>query len=198
MKPAQRSARDVQPRQGEKRGERGEHQQGAGGVDPLAHAEPENGHHDERRHQRHAHQQHEPVAAGEPLAARPEDVDDVLRDLQSRVGGIEDGEQPQVPRDEEPGQLVEPELRPLVQAALERHQAIQVDDDDRRRDVEEHDRREPEDDVRRTELRRDTHPREPDDEEDLREGEIGQPELTFEFDGRIAHRRDCLPTASTR
>jgi hypothetical protein len=42
----------------------------------------------------------------------------VLRHLDAGLRGIEDGEQPQVPRDEKPDELVESQLRPLVQAAL--------------------------------------------------------------------------------
>jgi hypothetical protein len=38
-------------------------------------------------------------------------------------------------------------LNPLIQAALERHDAIEVDDDDGGRDVEEGHRDQPEDDV---------------------------------------------------
>ena len=73
--------------------------------------------------------------------------------------------------------LVEPELRPLVQAALERHQAIEVDDDDRRRHVEQDHRDQPEDDVRRSLFGGDANPRQADDEQDLRQGEVAKPQL---------------------
>ena len=72
------------------------------------------------------------------------------------------------------------ELGPLIEAALERHRAIEVDDDSRRRQVEEHDGDEPEDDVRRALLRRDADPRQADDEQDLREGQIREPEVLAE------------------
>src|SRR5207244_10644250 len=98
----------------------------------------------------------------------------ILRDLQPRLRRVQDREQPEIPRDHEPGQLVEPELRPLIETALERHRAVQVDDDRRRREIEEDDRGEPEDDVRRPLLRRDADPRQADDEEDLREREIDE------------------------
>ena len=65
----------------------------------------------------------------------------------------------------------------MIEAALERHRAVQVDDDRRRREIEEDDRGEPEDDVRRPLLRRDADPRQADDEEDLREREIDEAEI---------------------
>jgi hypothetical protein len=79
-----------------------------------------------------------------------------------------------------PTGLVETELGPLIQAAFERHQAIQVDHHRGRRQIEQHEGQQPEDDVRRSELSRDADPREPDDEEDLREGEIADAELLLQ------------------
>src|SRR5439155_7808912 len=79
--------------------------------------------------------------------------------------------------DEKADELVEPELRPLVEAAFERHQAIQMGDDDGGWQIEEHDGQQPEDDVRRPQLGRNADPRQADDEEDLREREVGDAEL---------------------
>jgi hypothetical protein len=82
-------------------------------------------------------------------------------------------------RQQEAHGLVETELRPLIQAALERHQAIEVDHHRGGRQVEQHEGEQPEDDVRRSEFAGDADPREADDEEDLREGEIANAELLF-------------------
>jgi hypothetical protein len=78
----------------------------------------------------------------------------------------------------------------LVQAAFERHQAVQVDHDDGRRKVEQPEGQQPEDGVRGPEFPRDADPREPNDEEDLGQGEIANAEFLLE---RRALRLDaCL------
>ena len=102
----------------------------------------------------------------------PEDVAGILGELQPDVRHVQNGEQPQVPGDDEPDELVEAELGPLVEAALERHRSSEPDRDDRGGQVEQEDGNEPEDDVRRPLLRRDADPLQPHDEEDLREDEV--------------------------
>src|SRR5205823_1773689 len=69
------------------------------------------------------------------------------------------------------------ELRPLVEAPLERHRAIEMDDDRGRGEIEEHDGGEPEENVGRPLLCRHPDPWKADDEQDLCEDEIGQAEL---------------------
>ena len=109
--------------------------------------------------------------------ARSEDVAEVLRELQSDVRHVQDREQPEVPGDDEADRLVEAELGPLIEAALERHRAVEPHGDDRRRHVEQRDGDQPEDDVRRSLLRGDADPLQADDEEDLREDEIADGQL---------------------
>jgi hypothetical protein len=65
----------------------------------------------------------------------------------------------------------------LVQATFERHQAVEVDDYGRRRQIKQHDGQHPQHDVRGSEFSRDADPREPDDEQNLREDEIAHAEL---------------------
>ena len=68
-----------------------------------------------------AHQNDEAAIARQPFTTRAGNVTEILRDLQSGLRGIEDGEQPEIPGDEKAGELSESELRPLIEAALERH-----------------------------------------------------------------------------
>ena len=82
-----------------------------------------------------------------------------------------------------------PSLRPLIQAALERHQPAEVDDDRRLRQIEEQDRSEPEHHLRVPELRRRADPAHADDEHDLLQHEIAQPELFLERRAPLLDRR---------
>ncbi|OLD16706.1 MAG: hypothetical protein AUJ01_10115 [Acidobacteria bacterium 13_1_40CM_3_65_5] len=184
MKRSQRSVRHVEPWNDQQCRERDEHQRTARLVHPLADAEAENREPHERAEEARADQRNDRLAGRQRIGALSDDVRDVLRRLQTRLRRVEDGEQPQVPRDEKSRQLVEPELGPLIQPAFERHQPIEVDDDDGRRHVEEHHREEPEHDVRGTELRGHADPRQPNDEKDLREREIGEPELARQITRR--------------
>jgi hypothetical protein len=99
---------------------------------------------------------------------------------------------PQVPGDQESGEVVKAEFGPLVEAAFERHEAVEVDDDHRERDVEQDHREQPEGDVRGAEFACDADPGESDDEEDLGEDEVAEAEFFFEFGGvggEIRHSR---------
>ena len=82
---------------------------------------------------------------------------------------------------EESAELAEADRRPLIQAALERHQAVEVDDDRRLRQVVQRHRREPEHHVPGAELGRGADPTRADDEHDLREDERRKAELLSEF-----------------
>ena len=85
-----------------------------------------------------------------------------------------------------------PFLGPLVEAAFERHQAIQVDHDGRQRQVEGEHRRQPEDYVGAAEFRRDAHPARTDDAEDLRQDEVAQSEFLAES-GFFFHGSIIMP-----
>ena len=176
----ERSMRHVQPRHDEQRAEGHQHQHAARLVHPLPDAEAANRQQHQRAERNSAHHRDERAAGGQPVATRPDHVREVLRRLNPGFRRVEDREQPQVPCHEETSQLVESELRPLIQAALERHQTIEVDHDDSGGQIEERHRDDPEDDVRGAQLRGDAHPGQADDEEDLREGEIGETELAHE------------------
>ena len=116
-------------------------------------------------------------AGRKPLAARPNDVDDILRYLEADLGGVKNGQEPEVPSDEKTDGIVKPELCPLVNAALERHSAVEIDDHHRRGEVKKKDRAEPEDDVRRALFGGNADPRQADDEQDLGKDKVGQAEL---------------------
>src|SRR5207237_248530 len=119
-----------------------------------------------------------------------EDVPEVLRDLQPCFGRVQDGKQPQVPGDHESRELVESELGPLIQAAFERHRAIEVNDDGRGWQIEEQDRRQPERHMRRPLFRRDADPWQSDDEQDLCQREINETEILAQIRAaRIDRRR---------
>ena len=68
----------------------------------------------------------------------------------------------------------------MIQPAFERHQAIEIDDYASRRQIKKQDCQQPEDDVRRAELACRADPRQPHDEQYLREREVCQPKLFFE------------------
>lgn len=79
-----------------------------------------------------------------------------------------DGQQPQIPRHHEAGEFIEREFGPLVNTAFERHCAAQVNDDDSLRNVEEHNRQEPEEEVRLAEFGCGADPTRADNEKNLR------------------------------
>jgi hypothetical protein len=121
-----------------------------------------------------------PAAARHPRRTLPDRIRKIRRTLEANLGGEHDHVEPQVPREHEAHRLVETELGPLIQASFERHQPIEVDHHRGRRQIEQHEGQQPEDDMRRSELSRHADPCEPDDEEDLREGEIADAKLLFQ------------------
>ena len=118
-----------------------------------------------------------PAAPRDAAGLGAQQVRQVPRDHDVERRHDHDREHPQVPRDEKSDELAERRLRPLIQPALERHAAVEVDDDGRLREVEREDREQPEHEVRRPELRRGSDPRGTDDEDDLHQDEIAEPEL---------------------
>jgi hypothetical protein len=199
MERGHRAMRDVQPRQRQQQSERRQHQNAAGLVDPFADAESTNRHHRECREHENVHGGDDPRARRHGVAAIAKNVSEVLGDLQARFGCVQDPEQPQVPGNQKAGQLVEPELRPLIQAAFERHRAVQMNDNGSGRNVKERCGADPEHDVRRPLLRGHADPGETDDEQDLGECEIDDAEVApqlraaclnvafFAFEGRAWH-----------
>ena len=91
-----------------------------------------------------------------------------------------DRQQPQIPRHHETSEFIERELGPLVNTALERHYAAQINHHDALWNVEEHNRQQPEEQMRLAELRCGADPARTDDEKNLRENEIAQSQRLFE------------------
>ena len=79
----------------------------------------------------------------------------------------------------ESGKVVETEFRPLVKTALERHEAIQINDDRGLRNVKEQNREQPEKEMRRSQLGRCADPARADDKDNLGQDEVEQAEWLF-------------------
>ena len=87
-----------------------------------------------------------------------------------------DGKQPQVPSDDETYELVEAEFGPLIKPSLQRHQAIQVNDDCGLRNVKKSDGEQPKYQVSLTKFCRCSHPARANDEENLSKDEVAEGE----------------------
>jgi hypothetical protein len=174
----------------------GQHQNPPGLVHPLADTQTTDRYADEGCHNRNVDNADEPDVARQPFTPRTDDIAEVLSDLKTGLGCVEDGEEPEIPRDQKSRDFAEPELRPLVKPSLERHRTIEMNNDRRRGYIDKGDRGQPENDVRGSLLRGDTNPGQADDEENLGEGEIDEAEILSELgamlrDGRLvsAHFR---------
>jgi len=129
MECLERPVRDVQPREADEHGERGQHENGADLVHPSADAESSNRQDHQCGEYGQADPYHEPARPREAFAVRSKNVAEVLRHLDPGLGGIEDGEEPEIPRDQEARQLTESEFGPLIQSPFEGIGPIEVNDD---------------------------------------------------------------------
>src|SRR5204862_3003985 len=91
-----------------------------------------------------------------------------------------DRKQPEIPRHDKSGELVEAELCPLINAALERHQPVQINNDRSLRNVKKQNRKQPKEQMRLSEFGSGADPGGADDEKNLRQDEIVQAERLFE------------------
>src|SRR5439155_9741105 len=85
-----------------------------------------------------------------------------------------------IPGDDESGKLVEAELCPLINTTFERHEPIQINHDGSLRNVEEQNRKQPKEEMRRSQLGSGADPGRADYKENLGEREIAQSERFFE------------------
>jgi len=183
----ERAVGDVQPRHDDQQAEGRQHQYAARLVHPFAETQAADRHEHERAEDQDVHERDDPVTTHQGRAFSRHEVVEVLRDLQADLRGVQDREQPQVPRDQEADQIVESQLRPLIQPAFERHRAIEMDDDGGRGQIEKHDRREPEQDVRGALFGGDANPRQADDEQHLRQREIRDTQIPPKLDAGFLH-----------
>ena len=172
--------REAEERQQDQNAEDRDHEHAAGVLDPLPDRQADEGQQGEQRDSERGCQGYKPRAGSHPRRTRAERVRQVGRDREAQLGREQDHVQPQIPGDHEPDGLVEAEFRPLVQSALEWHQLVEPDDHGRQRQVKQHDREQPQHDVRGSELPRDADPGEADDEQDLGQHEIADAELLLE------------------
>ena len=124
-----------------------------------------------------------------PRGARSDRVGNVLLDDQADAGHHRDAKDPKVPGHHERDEIVERDLGPLIDATLERREAIQKDHDRRQRQIEGDDRQHPIRHLMASELRRPANPDCADDKNDLRQDEIEQAEFLFQ---RRAARFDLV------
>ena len=106
-----------------------EHGERSDVVDPFAQrqaAEPDPA---QTEYERATDQRHAPFAVRHPGSAFADGVGDIGCDKHPAKRNDRDGQQPEIPRNDETGELVQAEFGPLVKTALERHEPIQVNDD---------------------------------------------------------------------
>jgi hypothetical protein len=120
LKNGEGPARHVQPRERDEHNERGQHQDATDLVHPLADAQTSNCDDHQRREDDGADDHDKPRRPRQPFASGPHNVPEILSDLKTGLRGIEDGKQPEIPRDEKSRQLSESNLGPLIEPALER------------------------------------------------------------------------------
>jgi hypothetical protein len=107
-------------------------------------------------------------------------VREIGGDYQPGAGQNRYSEDEEVPPDHERCKVVESDLGPLIETALERHQAIEKDYGGGKRKVERDDREDPEDVLVVAQPRGPADPERSDDEHNLRQDQVEQSELFFE------------------
>ena len=71
-----------------------------------------------------------------PVGARADCISDVFLDNQTDARHHQDAEDPKIPGDHERHKIIESDLGPLIQAALERRQAIEINHNCGQRQIE--------------------------------------------------------------
>ncbi len=104
------------------------------------------------------------------------------------VAQVHEAVGPEVPGGEEADAVAEGCAGPDVEAAFERHLAVEVEDGDRHGQVEERHGAEPDDGLRASEAGGDADPCAADDAEDLREDEVAQTKLPLQAMARRFQR----------
>ena len=112
-----------------------------------------------------------------PGRSWPYRIRQVRRHDETNAREDRDRKHPQIPRDHERNEVVEPDFGPLIETAFERCETIEKNNHGRERDVVSNNGDEPEDVLIVTELRGPTDPDRSDHENDLGENEVKQPEL---------------------
>src|SRR5207248_1464049 len=126
--------------------------------------------------QRGADQRHAPLVVRNPDKVGTEHVGNIRGRKDSPFRDDGQREQPNVPSNDESGEFVEAEFRPLINAAFERYPIAQINNDPGLRNVEEQNCEQPEEQVRLSELGGGSDPSRADDEQDLSENEIEKAE----------------------
>ena len=123
-------------RQCDERAVSDQEQDGAGIVHPFAKAEPADGDEDQPGNQRAVERRDENATRRQPGRGGTDGVGKIGRDDEPGAGHDGDAEQPEIPRHDEAGEFVEAKFRPLVEAAFQRHEAIEINHHRRHREVE--------------------------------------------------------------
>src|SRR2546423_1742264 len=140
----QLAAPETHERQNDEGAVSGEHYDRPEIMEPLPERQTADAGRAESADEQAAHDHDAPFALTHPGAAFAERIRNIRRDEHAAEREHGDREQPLVPGHDESNELVEPELRPLIQTAFQRQAAIEINDDRALRDVEEHNREEPE------------------------------------------------------
>ena len=150
-------------------------------VDPLAEREAANGGEGEQGEQDGERGEDDEVVVGDPGGGGADHEGKFAGQLEEQEGDDEDAVGPDIPRCEEADRVAEGAAGPDVEAAFERHLAIEEVDGDGHGRVEDGEREEPDQRLCVAEAGGQTDPRASDDGEDLREDEVAEGELPGEM-----------------
>src|ERR1700676_3438827 len=175
----QRSGAQAEEGDQDQRAESDDLSYSAGVLKPLADREAEHGYGDEKRYERNRDREDEPFVAAQPIEA--DGVGDISGYRHSLRRHEYDDVQPQIPADQEADEIVEAELGPLIEAAFERHGAVQMDHDGGERSVEKEQSQQPENDLRGAQLSGRSYPMRSDDIQNLGENQISKAQFFLEF-----------------
>ena len=174
------SADHTKKRQQDQSGE-GYHQHDpAGVVHPLAYTQTSDRGDDHSQNQNAANERDEPLAASHPSGAGSERIRNIRRYYQTNARSNQNREHPKIPRDQERNEIAEGCFGPLVESALERQQAVEIDHYRCQREIERYDCQQPKNILCVTELCCPAHPDRTDYKDHLRENQIEEAEFFLE------------------
>ena len=160
---------------------RGDHGSARYVVDPLAERQPADRRERERPQQNSQPKEDGGMAFRHPRRARPNHVRKLARDLKQDRRDRRQPVRPDVPRRQEPDGVAKRAPRPHVEAALQRHLAVEKVNRNGHRRVEDGEGEQPDQGLRVAQPRREPHPRASHHREHLREHKVAQRELAREM-----------------
>jgi hypothetical protein len=168
-------------REQDQRGEHDEDGDAADVVDPLAEFKASKRSQSDAREHHHHNSERDETVLRKPCGSRTDQVRDFGRHGVKDRGNDRDAVDPQIPRREKAAEIAKGFARPDVQAAFERHGAVQADHRSRHGHVESEHGGNPGERLRRAESAGDTNPGSTHNAEDLGEHEVAKAEGAVQF-----------------